>query len=150
MDNDKITQMIQRENVTLSSFRSRSLAFVIDELLISVLFMFIVWDTITNLASSEQLIVFINSNAWQIIFLKIIYHTFFIWMYGATLGKMALKIKVVSIDLLDNPTLAFALLRSIARIFSETIFYMGFIWAYFDKHRQTWQDKISHTLVIDA
>ncbi len=150
MIDDEIIQKLNRENVTLASYRARSLAFLIDELLISVLFVAIVWDSIPNITSQAQMIAFVNANAWQVILLKTIYQSFFVWMYGATPGKMLLKIRVISIDLLDNPSLFVSILRAIIRIFSESVLYLGFLWAYFDIKKQTWHDKMARTLVING
>ncbi len=71
-------------------------------------------------------------------------------MYGATVGKILLKIKVVSLDELDNPNLMSSFIRAVVRIISEFLLYLGFLWAFFDKARQAWHDKAAKTVVIDV
>jgi len=43
-----------------------------------------------------------------------------------------------------------SLLRATVRIFSEMFFYFGFFWAFTNEFKQTWQDKIGRTIVIDV
>lgn len=43
-----------------------------------------------------------------------------------------------------------ALLRATVRILSEFLFYIGFVWALFDPYKQTWQDKVAKTLVVNV
>jgi uncharacterized RDD family membrane protein YckC len=71
-------------------------------------------------------------------------------MYGATLGKIAMKIRVISTADLENPSLILSLSRAAFRIISESIFYLGFIWAYLNPKRETWHDRVANTLVINA
>jgi uncharacterized RDD family membrane protein YckC len=71
----------------------------------------------------------------QYILMKIAYQTFFVMQYGATLGKLAMKIRVIDIKTLDNPNFAVSLNRAIFRIISEMIFYLGFTWAAMDPAR---------------
>ena len=82
--------------------------------------------------------------------MKIVYQTFFVMQYGATLGKLAVKIKVIEIATLTNPNILSSLNRAIFRIVSEMLFYLGFLWGMMDPARQTWHDKTAKTLVVDA
>lgn len=150
MSDEKIVQMLNRENLTLASYLPRIVAFAIDELVISILFSIVVWEDISQLATQEQIFLFINSNILQIISLKILYHSFFIFMYGATLGKIFVKIRVISIDLLDNPSLINSFFRAVVRVFSESLLFLGYFWAFFDRKKQTWHDKMARTLVVNA
>ena len=81
--------------------------------------------------------------------IRLIYHTFFIYYYGATLGKKALKIKCINQDK-ENPSFGASLSRALVRFFSEAVFYLGFAWAFFDPLRQTWHDKVAKTLVVNV
>ncbi len=76
------------------------------------------------------------------------YNTFSIWKYGATLGKKWLKVKVISIN--SQPlTLGQVILReTIGRFLSGMVFQLGYLWAIWDKNRQTWHDKIAKTYVV--
>ena len=116
---------------------------------VSVLFLVAFWGSFKS-DDPEETIMLINSLFIYIIALKIIYHGFFVWMYGATPGKMAAKIRVIFIDDIDNPSFSRAFLRASVRVLSEAFFYLGFFWAFMNVKRQTWQDMAAQTLVINA
>ncbi len=146
----KIEEKLNLENKKLATTRTRGLAYVIDDLIISLLMVAIFWDNIANATSIEESIFFINQAFSEMITLKVIYHTFFVWKYGQSVGKMAMKIRVIEINSLDNPTLLTALIRASVRVVSELFFYIGFLLAFFDINRQTLHDKMAKTLVIDV
>ena len=65
----------------------------------TVLIIFVFWELFTkNNTSMEELLLIMNEFVYQIVFIKFVYHTFFIWYYGATLGKLFAKIKVIDND----------------------------------------------------
>jgi predicted Zn finger-like uncharacterized protein len=66
---------------------------------------------------------------------------------GATLGKMAMKIKIVSTDGSDI-SYGTAFLRYIGTMISGILFGLGYLWMLWDDRSQTWHDKIASTLVI--
>jgi uncharacterized RDD family membrane protein YckC len=68
-------------------------------------------------------------------------------MYGQTFGKMALKIKVVNEDgtPLDYRK---AFLRWLGYFLCDLTFYIGYLWAAFDPHKQGLHDKVCKTVVI--
>lgn len=148
--NEEIEKLLHREDITLADVKKRALAFFIDEMLLSFLLVFALWDTFAKAVDIEQLIALTNSFVLEYMVMKIIYQTFFVYQYGATLGKLALKIKVIEIRTLQNPGLASALNRAIFRIISEMLFYLGFLWGMMDPARQTWHDKTAKTLVVNA
>lgn len=77
------------------------------------------------------------------------YGPFMLYQYQATLGKMALGLKVVSEDSnkLEVPQL---LLREwVGKILSWLALGLGFVWVSFDEKKQGWDDKLGHTLVIE-
>lgn len=150
MTNEELIEKFESENITLSSLQKRGFAYLIDEILISVLFAFIYLDQMPDTMSTEEMIGAINSLFSYVIVLKVIYQTFFVWMYGATLGKIAMKIRVISIDDLEKPSFILSLSRAAFRIISESIFYLGFIWAALNPKRETWHDKVASTLVVNA
>ncbi len=142
---------MKTNDLELASMRSRVIAFVIDDLLISLVFIILFWDNITS--SDGELInmlIIMNEHVAQVLFLKFIYQSFFIWYYGATIGKIIAKIRVVDYNNFERVSLVSSLIRSITRIFSEMFFYIGFIMGYFNDGRQTLHDKIGKTLVINA
>ena len=150
MTNDELIEKFESENITLASLQKRGFAYLIDEILISVLFAVIYLDQIPDNMNTEEMIGAINGLFGYVIILKVIYQTYFVWMYGATLGKIAMKIRVISTDDLENPSLILSLSRAAFRIISESIFYLGFIWAALNPKRETWHDRVANTLVVNA
>jgi len=148
--NEEIQRRLQRERLTLASINRRSVAFFLDELIISILFYFIFADKFARAESIEVMIALINMLFLQVILLKVIYHTFFVWMYGATPGKMLLKIKIVSVEDFEKPNAMNSFIRAVVRIISEMLFYLGFLWAIFDSVNQAWHDKAAKTVVINV
>lgn len=147
---EDIERELEREQLQLASVRKRAMAAVIDELFMSVLFMVILWDSFSESKSLEETIGLTNAFVLEFMAIKILYQTFFIYQYGATLGKIIMKIQVVEVRTFDTPTLISAFNRSVFRIVSEIIFYLGFLWGMLDPLRQTWHDKTARTVVVDA
>lgn len=150
MTNEELIEKFESENITLASLQKRGFAYAIDEILISVLFSLIYFDQIPENMSTEEMIGAINSLFGYVVVLKVIYQTYFVWMYGATLGRIAMKIRVISTDDLENPSFLLSLSRAAFRIISESIFYLGFLWAALNPKRETWHDRVASTLVVNA
>jgi len=142
---------VNTDNLELASTKSRIRAFVIDDLAITFIVMIMMWEQISNSGGDFQtILILINSAFVQVITLKFIYQTFFIWYYGATIGKMISKIKVIDFDNYERVSLQNAVLRSMGRILSEMVFYIGFIIAFYTDSKQTFHDKVGKTLVVNA
>ena len=78
------------------------------------------------------------------------YFVYFWTNSGATVGKMAMGLKVVSAEtggLIDVST---ALLRYVGYIVSIIPVGLGFLWIIWDPEKQGWHDKIAKTRVIRA
>ncbi len=125
-------------------------AFIIDDLAVSFLFMVIFWSQISSLRTVEEINLFLAENFLIIMLIKLLYHTFFVWQSGMTLGKYAMKIKVVVLQTGLIPPLHTAAARAALRIVSETFFYLGFVMAFFNPMVQTLHDKLTGCVVIDA
>ncbi len=139
------------DNLELASTRSRALAFVIDDFLITFVVVLMYWNNIAATGNDlVSILVIMNEFVWQILLLKFIYQTFFVWYYGATVGKIITKIRVVDYYNFGRVSIFTAMTRSILRIVSEMFFYIGFVFAFFSEGRQTFHDKIGRTLVINA
>lgn len=136
-------------NFNIASISKRMVAFTIDELLLSVLFLITYSDYLSQATSQEMVMQLISKLVWQLIFIKVLYHTFFIWMYGATIGKLICKIRCVN-ENAEKPDFKAALMRALVRIVSESLLYVGFFWAYFNPLKQTWHDIVAKTLVVDV
>jgi uncharacterized RDD family membrane protein YckC len=67
---------------------------------------------------------------------------------GGTAGKLAMGLRVV--DHNDYRSIGFGagFLRAVVSILSTLPFGLGFLWAAWDKDRQTWHDKVAGTLVV--
>lgn len=148
--NEEINQLLHREQLSLSSKQKRIGAYLIDELLLSAIWLSIIWDAFTGLEGIEEKILLINSYVLEFMLLKVIYHTFFVMQYAASPGKILMKMQVLELSTLSTPSLFCALNRASFRILSEAMFYMGFIWGLLDQSRQTWHDKTAKTVVVDV
>ena len=76
------------------------------------------------------------------------YYTVMTGRYGATLGKMLLKLKVVGEDMGPVSYGTAALREIVGKFVSGLVCAIGYIWAGFDDRKQAWHDKIAHTFVI--
>ncbi len=77
----------------------------------------------------------------------VFYYVYLHGTYGQTFGKMALKIKVVNEDgtPLDYRK---AFLRWLGYFLCDLTFYIGYLWAAFDRRKQGLHDKVCHTVVV--
>ncbi|MBT5933957.1 RDD family protein [Sulfurimonas sp.] len=148
--NEDIETLLHRESIVLAPIKKRAVAFMIDETLLSLLLIFALWDSFVNAQTMEEMINLTNSFVLEYMMMKFIYQAFFVMQYGATLGKMAMKIRVIELKTVANPNVLVSLNRSSVRILSETILYLGFLWGMLDPSRQAWHDKTARTLVVDA
>jgi len=158
------TIMIDTNLYPIASTQKRVSAFVIDDIVIALFLLIIFYNQLLEIAShlpsvitAESVEVFKSemnqfsvSNLIFIIMLKVMYHTFFVWQNGMTLGKYFMKIKVVEVETQQTPTLIKAFLRATLRIVSEVFFYLGFLLAFFLPLKQTLHDKLSGCVVVDA
>jgi uncharacterized RDD family membrane protein YckC len=138
------------DNLSLAPMKARVRAFIIDDLAITFIVMLMMWEQISSSNGDFiTILALINGAFLQVIILKFIYQTFFIWYYGATLGKMVAKIKVIDFDDFGRVKLLNSILRSMGRILSEMVFYIGFLIAYYTDSKQTFHDKMGKTLVVN-
>ncbi|MCL4432561.1 MAG: RDD family protein [Epsilonproteobacteria bacterium] len=148
--NEQLDDVLDREHLTIASLRARSAAFAIDEILISILLFIVLWDSITAAKTTEAIIGLTNHFLLEFMAIKIVYQTFFTMQYGATLGKIAMKIRVIEVKTLSNPSFFSAFNRAVFRIVSEALLYLGFVWALLDPYRRSWHDFTAKTMVVDA
>jgi len=150
--------------LAIASTQKRIMAFVIDDMVIASLLLVIFYNQLVEIASHlpavitpESIEVFKNemntfsvNNLLLIIALKVLYHTFFIWQNGMTLGKYFMKIKVIELSTEQTPIFIKSFIRALLRIVSEVMFYLGFILAFFLPLNQTLHDKLSDCVVVDV
>lgn len=77
------------------------------------------------------------------------YEVFFVVRFGATPGKMALRLKIVRADG-SGIAVGRAFGRYFAKLLSGVVFYIGFIIAGFDAEKRALHDHICDTRVIKA
>ncbi|WP_457596846.1 RDD family protein [Hydrogenimonas sp.] len=147
---ETLERALKGSGLTLAPLGRRTVAYAIDETLVSFIFVAAFWDQIAAAQTPEAVAALVNGAWLPVAMTKIGYHTLFVWLYGASLGKMAMKMQVVETLTMVRPRFAVAFNRAIFRIVSEMVFYFGFLWAFFDPARQAWHDKTASTLVVDA
>lgn len=150
---DNIENFLHREGLSKASVSKRAYALLIDSVLLLVLALIINFDLFDTLTptSSEQELMFVQTEILKLYLpMAFIYQWLFVTLYGASLGKMAMKIRIIDIQTGDTPSGIVSLNRSVVRIISEVVMNLGFLWAIFDPHKQAWHDKSAGTLVIDV
>jgi uncharacterized RDD family membrane protein YckC len=141
----------------IASRGDRLKAYLIDDTIVS-LFLFAIFynqfmqifETYKDTKDLLPLALFLEQNSLTFILLRVVYQTFFVWQYGATPGKMMTHIKIIELDRLSKPSFKTALLRAIFRVFSDMIFYIGYLVAFFNPLNQTLHDKLAKTIVVDV
>jgi uncharacterized RDD family membrane protein YckC len=136
------------DSLELATIGDRIKAFIVDDLLITFIFMIMVWDNL--MAASEDinmLLALLSAYTIEIMVIKVLYQTYFTYSHGATLGKMFAGTIVIDDENLSAISLKTAFLRSFGRILSEP-FYWGFAMGFFTKGRQTFHDKLGKTVVV--
>ena len=139
-------------NLQLASMRSRALAYLIDDLLVTIIIMMIFWESISAVSEDMDAMMYLLKTelVTPLIILKILYHTFFVWYFGATIGKIVVKIRVIDANSWGRVSMFSSFLRAVGRIFSELFFYFGFLIGFFNEGRKTFHDITGRTLVVNA
>lgn len=154
MTDEQIQEILDREDIQLASIDKRFIAFVLDSLIVSVVFCLLNFDALENISKSlqesnaEQTINAMNPMLLQMFVLDILYQWIFVAWYGASVGKIVCKIEVVSIDLLDSPSVLKSLLRAILRDISQLVYYIPFMFALGDSFKRTLYDRLCQSIVI--
>jgi uncharacterized RDD family membrane protein YckC len=142
--------MQEVDEYQIATTRKRAIAFFIDDIIVSIFLIVIFFNQLSAIKDPTQLALFLQDNLLAFMLLRLVYQTFFVWQNGMTPGKMFLKIKVVDIDTSIPPSFVMALLRSGFRIMSESLFYIGYLMAYFNPLVQTLHDKMARTIVVNV
>lgn len=139
-------------NLQLASMRSRAFAYIIDDLIITIIVMAIFWNRIISVSHDSEAMIYLMQTelVTPLFILKIVYQTFFVWYYGATIGKIIVKIRVIDANHWGRVSMFAALLRAVGRVFSEMFFYIGFLIGFFNDGRKTFHDFTGKTLVVNA
>lgn len=143
---------IDIDNLELANTKKRILAFVIDYTLINILVIVLIWDKIALTdGTTESIALLLTDFIVPVLLIEFLYQTFFVWYYGATIGKIALKIRIIDFDTLSKVSLMTSVNRSIFRIVDKHVFMLlGFLMFFFTDSRQTLHDKFAKTLVVNG
>lgn len=127
-------------------FWIRFAAAVIDALILEVAFIpieYVVYNAAYQSGSKTVALIVI----WIPVVVAFGYYILMTGAFGATLGKMALGLRVIRTD--GTPVgYGRATIREFAKILSGCICYIGYIMAGFDERKQALHDKIASTFVI--
>jgi len=140
--------MTPLENLAPNSKRVWS--FTIDSFLMNMVYLMIVYDQVMILKTPEEIVYFARETSWILALINLLYHTFFTWQSGKTLGKHIMKIKVVSIGEGALLSLPMSFLRALMRVVDEAFLYIGFLPAFFSPTRQTLHDRVSRSVIVNA
>lgn len=97
----------------------------------------------------------VEGGLWRIAIDQILQITIFIGIYlffwlkfSATPGKFAMSLRIVDADTFGVPTRKQFVIRLLGYILSMLPLGIGFFSLAFNKRKQSWHDKLSHTVVI--
>ena len=134
-----------------ASIGARIVALVIDSLLLNIVFgvlttLIFGWQAALGWGIAPGLSVGIGLFQW---FFFALYEIVLTTVYGATLGKMAMKIKVVTPE---GRPISYGLStgRYFAKILSTLILCIGYIMAFWDPEKRALHDRICGTRVISV
>lgn len=145
-----LEEKLYRENLELARVEKRILAFIVDKFIISFVFVVIYWDKFAQVGGDYYATIKIVETVFlQFLILNLVYETAFSMFYGATLGKILFKIKILSVDLLDHPQLFQALLRALLKMVGEILFYAPYLFAFLTPFKQALHDYFAKTIVVD-
>jgi uncharacterized RDD family membrane protein YckC len=125
-----------------AGFWVRFLAILVDGLVLGI-----VLGPLEGAAVASNSVSFITAGSILAVLIVYTYNILMVWRFQATVGKMALGIKVFNTDG-TAPGFGTAFVREISKILSALCCYIGFIWAGFDADKQAWHDKIAKTYVL--
>ncbi|MEO1923318.1 MAG: RDD family protein [Nautiliaceae bacterium] len=149
MKSEEIINKIEREGLKPASLMKRVIAMSIDDFLISFLVVLSFWDLFSSAKTYEEAIILVDKLFIYIFLAYTLYHWIFVFLYGKTVGKMVVKIRVVDENTFDNPSVINALIRSIMRNFDEMFFYLGMLYAVVDPLNRAIHDIVGRCVVIE-
>lgn len=150
MNQEKIEEILAREEIEVAPYWKRIIAHVIDDLLLSMIIVGIYWDSIVQNADDIEVLLQMISSSFLILYgIRILYHWLFVQFYGATIGKIVVKIRVIELGLLDNPSLKQALIRSLLRLLNEILMYLPFLYILINSLNRGLHDIAADTLVVE-
>jgi|GEM_PF-1486268 uncharacterized RDD family membrane protein YckC len=119
------------------TFSNRLLAFLVDQLVILLFFLFLTFVGGLNIIWGISGLIFT------------IYSMIFVWHSGSTIGKKIFRLKVVNANHKPMSFWRTILREGPGKIISGFL-NLGFLWVLIDKKRQAWHDKIAKTYVLQV
>lgn len=146
---DKIEEILYRENLKIPPISQRIWAFGIDIILVVLL----TWGVYINLlsASSGDIVSKIYSIQKLILtyfLLGFFYEVVMIRFFNASIGKMIFGHRIISLQTLDIPLFKTILQRSALKILEEIFGFVLFIFAIDNSFHRGIHDRFSKTIVI--
>jgi len=128
--------MPKEKNQNYAGFGMRGLAAIIDLLVLISFQMVFTFFFPSSLGGIFSMVFFLG------------YPALMVFYYQATLGKMALGLKIVSQDGRKLEIFQVLLREWTGKFLSFIFFFLGFAWLIFDRRKQSWHDKLARTLVV--
>lgn len=123
-------QQNNNDNLELATIGSRVKAFVIDDILITLVFIMLYWEKFSATDDMMALLMIMNEGVYQVLLLKFIYQGLFVWYYGATLGKIFAKIRVIDYNHFGRVSLFSSLLQSFLELSVKCFFILVLFWLF--------------------
>ena len=147
---ERLEETLGREEIEIAPLWKRVVAFLIDDLLMSLVYTAIYGGNIQiDAENMQEAIVVLYWLLLVVVTINLVYHWVFVALYGATIGKMVVRIRVIEVELLDNPKWQRAFVRSCFRLVSRFLMYIPFLLALENSLRLTMHDRIAKTAVVN-
>lgn len=139
-----VTQQVYYQH---SGFGTRLLALIVDGIIILITTFFL--NLIIQLATGQSPD-YGEGSIFQLLaaLVALVYSIALLTLYGATLGKMLLHIRVVNNNFQKASFFQVLKRETIGKILSGIAYNLGYLWVAFDDKKQAWHDKIAKTYVI--
>ena len=149
MKTEEIIEKLERENLKPASLMKRAISMSIDDFLVSLIVVIAFYNQFSAAKTYEEVMILVDKLFLYIFVAYTLYHWLFVALYGKTVGKMIVKIRVVDIETLDNPSYGRAFIRSVVRNFDEMFFYLGMLYAIVDPLNRAIHDIVGKCVVIE-
>ena len=159
---DTVNRATIAQTRTHAGFASRTLAFMLDLLIVAVILLvaelslqligafFPIGALFAHLIGGDLAGQFRSLIALAVtVVVFVAYNTFWWTMIGETPGKAALGLRVVRVSG-ERLTVTRSIVRALAYWLSALPLFLGFVWILVDDQRQGWHDKLADTCVIYA
>lgn len=150
MRKESIEETLEREEIEIAPLYKRVLAYLVDDFLLTLLILGIYWEDFQTLKDNkEALLTLISSTTMIYYIIFILYNAIFTALYGASIGHMVVKVKVIEIGFLDKPNWQQAFLRAFFKAISRIFLFLPFFLVFENSLRATLHDRVAKTLVVN-